>query len=315
MLERVAKKTLLLSIIFVLLTSILFVGILSLDNKVSAEENEPEDSVTIHPERNRGYTLTHKNTYVDGSDLNFILFYGCTFTITESAESVTFYDCRLTNSKITIEPRTTDLYIYFNGFYMSGYDQRTVVYNKSTGGTVHFVNIGDSTVSFSARSNTTADFTEDTGVKGAFYTKGNVSFEGNAFKIYGGDIRFGTAFGSVDFGHPGMQVVGIKHVYVNANVTITGGDGPNGISLGNIAYAGGHGGYAYDGALSRVHVGETGYLTLIGGVGGNGTDVESGHVPGIGGIGGLPYYLALHIDSNRYTASNGANGKKGSANQ
>ncbi|MCR4874591.1 MAG: hypothetical protein K5923_02475 [Clostridia bacterium] len=314
MLERVAKKTLLLSIIFVLLASIVFVGILSIDNKVSAEEQEPEDSVTIHPQRNKGYTLTHQNTYVDGSDLNFILFYGCTFTITETAESVTFYDCHITNSKITILPRTTDLYIYFDGFSISGYDQRTIVYNTSTEGTVHFVNIGSGTVSFTAKANTTADFTEANGVKGAFYTKGNISFEGNPFKINGGDVRFGTAFGSLDFGHSGMQVVGAKDVNINANVTITGGDGPDAITLFNTAYAGGHGGYAYDGALSRVHVSESGYLTLIGGVGGDGASVDSGYIPGIGGIGGLPYFVALNIDSNNYSVSNGENGHKGHTN-
>ncbi|MCR4875446.1 MAG: hypothetical protein K5923_06935 [Clostridia bacterium] len=314
MLEQVTKKTLLFSIIFILLVSIVSVSILSLDNFAFAEEDEPEvDHEGIVAASNRSYDITHQDTTISCSNV-YSTFMGCHFHIKDTAETVTIYGKNgsyTKNSKIIIEPRTTDLYIYFNNFSISGLDQETVIYNQSTEGTVHFVNIGTSVANIKGGNRrTVGSFEEGTGISGIFYTKGDVSFEGaNGFSIHGGTC-WGTTVGNLNFGPTAMQVVGIKNVTINTNVTITGGDGPNGIALGSLGYGGGHGGYAYDGALSRVII--NGHLTLIGGKGGDGASVPSGGIVGLGGLGGYPYYLSINATpKSNLTTSNGAKGAKG----
>ena len=314
MLEQVTRKTLLFSIIFILLVSIISVSVLSLDNIVSAEEEEPVDHEAIVAASNRSYDITHQDTFVNCSKTTGAIM-GCHFHITADAESVTFYDNNnsyLANSKIIIEPRTTDLYIYFENFSISGLDQETVVYNQSTEGTVHFVNIGNTVAGIKGGKRRIAgSFEEGTGISGIFYTKGNVSFEGQyGFNIHGGSCLFGTLAGNLDFGPTAMQVVGTKTITIDTNVTITGGDGPAGVALGKLGYGGGHGGYAYDGALSHVII--NGHLTLKGGKGGNGASVPSGGIVGLGGIGGFAYYLAIDATpKSNLTADNGDKGAKG----
>ncbi len=308
MLEQVAKKSLIISIILILLAAIISVSVLSINNVAYAEEEEPEEVVTVYA-TSGNFTVSEKNAYVSLANVGSTILFGVRLYISDTAENVTIGG-GLSNSKIVIGQRDTDLNLTLHG-NISGYDQEIVIYNQSTNGTVHIINGTTSTLNISGKKRWTGDMEEGSGLSGIVVSKGNISFEGGPININGGTTQWGTLLGNLDFGFSGLQVFGAKDVYFKTNVTITGGDGARGTSAGSFNSDGGHGGYAFDGAAARVHVPTSGHLTLKGGKGGDGANASSG-LPGGKGIGGMPYYLALlTTDRARITTSNGANGAKG----
>ena len=311
MLEQVAKKSLIISIILILLAAIISVSVLSINNVAFAEDEDPEEVVTLTPASGSTCTITSKNTFVSGSNQTSI-FFGVRIVIAETAENVTIAG-GLTNSKIVIEARKTDLNVTLRGS-ISGYDQEAVIYNESTKGTVHIINGASSAINITGKlTSTTGALKDGYDVYGVVASRGNISFEGGAFNIKSSIPVFkGTAFGNMDFGETGLQVFGAKDVYIKTTVNITGGDGVDGLAIGSLHTDGGHGGYAFDGMLARVHVESGAYLTLTGGKGGNGDNAPSGEVPGLKGYGGFAYNTSLLTTNwSRITTKNGANGSNG----
>ena len=311
MLEQVAKKSLIISIILILLAAIISVSVLSINNVAFAEEENPEEEVDVrNPSSNSSCILRAKNSVVNTGNASST-FYGVTIYVEETAENVTIKGS-LRNSEIIVEQRTTDVNITLMG-NISGYDSRCLIYNKSTKGTVHIINGSSSAINILGKLRyTTGHMLDDADVYGVVASRGNISFEGSPINI-SCDIPVvkSTGFGNLDFGATGLQVFGAKNVYIKTNVTITGGNGAEGLTIGVLHTDGGHGGYAYDGALARVHV-PSGHLTLIGGKGGNGANAPAGEIPGLKGYGGFAYYLnIISSDKSRITTKNGANGSNG----
>ena len=323
MLEKVTKKSILFSIIFILLLSIALVNVLSFDNIVYADDDEVVYYNRSDYSSAGEVVIDAKNSVVYGNP-------GGDIVISSSAESVTLYSetglIKFGGTRIIISPRNKDLYIYFDGVIgISSSANYTAVNNQSTRGTVHFVNNNaDNDVIFTTWGRNylyeyvLSPYLKDgVGVNAIFYTKGNVSFEGvRGFDIDGGGPRYrlSNISGRTCRATAGMQVVGAKQVYINTNVRIKGADAPSGCNLyipNETAVDGGTGGYGFDGALARVSIADNAYLRLIGGNGGDGSDTSSDVKPGSRGFGGAPFYLNIIADKTKYSDLNGLDGKDG----
>ncbi len=299
MLERITKQTLIISVILVLLASMILVSVLSLDNKTYAEEDEEQDYVMITPEPNSTRVISEERIVVNFDGLTD--FNGYRFIIEPTVNEVSFYtsrhsDITLTNSKITIEPRTTELIIDFAFVSISGPEQEATIYNKSTDGCVKLFSFGWTQI----WGNKTSDGSYKDGydVYGAVATRGDLTFTGYSFMIHGGTNAFTTKLGNLSYGGTALQVFGMKTVRFESPVLCIGGVGANGDVVGKLGFGGGHGGYAYDGALSNiVFDGENACIGLQGGEGGIGASVPKGGIAGKGGKAGNPYYLSFHSNN------------------
>ena len=310
MLEQVAKKTLIISIILILLAAIISISLLSFNNLAFAEE---EELSTLMVHADNSYTLSSKNVNIDFSEVGNTNWYGVRVFIGATVETVTFNYANIKNSQIVVLERTTDLTINFKGTIITGYDQETVFRNDSTKGTVHLVNIGSGTVTFNGKKRGSGHMEDGNDITGIVVSRGNISFEGGAFAINGGTVQLATIFGNTDFGATGLQVFGAKDVYFKANVTITGGDGARAVSVGSLNPDGGHGGYAFDGSNAQIIIGDAGYLTLKGGNGGNGaSQFGNSGTAGGAGKGCAAYKNSIHVnDTSKFEYEAGEDGQPG----
>ena len=329
MLEKITKQTLTISIILVLLASAILVSILSINTKVSAEEYEgfeitDEDDYEIYfaAKANTTYHITEGNKMMVADCTDASSREGLTFIIESTANEFELYGSSdmfsmnapvLRNSKIIIEPRTTELNIYFFGVSMSAPEQEACIYNKSTEGRVNLVSFGMTFL----YGNKTSDGSYKDGydVYGTIASRGDLGFLGYAFYVQGANANYTTKLGNLSYGGTGIQVFGKKTVYIEGLVLCAGGQGATGDKIGKLGLSGGHGGYAYDGALSNIEFadGQEAMLRLEPGAGGKGASVPKGGIVGKGGKAGGAYYLSLKTNnSDKVQESTAPDGQAGS---
>lgn len=318
--RTLTNKLFLLLFVLVILASVLFAGVLFNNTKAYADEDDgtleyQEITVTY----NYQFNVWGKTTLVDITNINRP-FSQIEVIILADCENIYFTDggqnLSLVNSKITIESRTADLNIYIDGFDIGAADNNCVIINKSTKGTVNFINNGTNPVRIYGGTRTdNGSFEDGLGISGILYTKGNISFSGDAgFIIDGaGYISSTTYLGNLDYGNTGLQVNGSKKVYINTTVDIIGGNGQSGAYIpGLIGFDGGHGGYAFDGSSANIIIGDTGYLTLTGGHGGNGACQYGSGTVGAAGKGCAAYKNSIHVnDTSKFEYVAGEDGEAG----
>ena len=318
--KKLTNKTLLFTILLVVLVSVLFVGVLFNNTKAYADEDDGHlDYQEIHCTYSNYYNVWGVTTVVDISEISRP-FSEMQIIILEDVENIYFTDggqnLALVNSKITIEPRTKDLNFYIDGFDIGAAENNCAIINKSTKGTVNFINNGNDPVRIYGATRTgSGSFEDGTGISGILYTKGNISFSGEAgFIIDGfGYISSTTYGGNLDYGNTGLQVNGNKNVYVNTTVDIIGGNGQSGAYIpGLIGFDGGHGGYAVDASSAQFIIGDAGYLSLVGGHGGNGACQQKRGTLGAAGKGCAAYKNSIHVnDTSKFEYVAGEDGEAG----
>ena len=319
MIKTVSRKTLLLFTVLVLVLSVLFVFLLSLDNIANADAEEVPEHQTIRPySTNSSDRATARNVVVDYSRIERFIVYGVKIIIDPTVENITFTNSRnlkMYGSKIVIESRKTDLNMYFDGIKLGALDNETAIINNATKGTVHFINIGSEPVYIFGGDRTDAgSYKDGLGISGVVCSKGDISFEGeNGFIIDGaGNSEIKTYLGNMHYGNIGLQVKGFKKVYINTTVNVFGGCGLRGQNVGQLGYNGGHGGYGYEGQTASVIIGENGYLTLKGGKGGNGADLPKSGILGKKGYGGAAYNGNINVnDTSKFEYEDGEDGRDG----
>jgi len=319
--KKLTNKFLLFTIILVILASVLFINVLSNNNTAFADDEiEIPEYQEIHVEYYHSERVYGRNVLVDFSTAPNNFYFGYELIINDTVENITITDgdryLYIYDAKIIIEPRTTDLTVNIDGMRFDGLSNETIVYNQSTKGTVYFVNTGSRPVSFTGDDRTdTGYFKDGIGISGIFYSKGNISFAGeNGFIIDGGTAVEYTYWGNLQYGNTGLQVAAGKKVYVDTTLNVRGGDGLRGASIpGLVGRDGGHGGYAFDGPLANIIIGDEGFLTLKGGNGGDGAWQMGNSGPlGKGGNGCAAYYMSIKVnDSSRFSYEAGVKGADG----
>lgn len=321
--KKLTNKFLLFTMILVVLASVLFINVFANNNTASADEiddyiEQEKEYQEIHAQYYTSERVWGRTTLVDFSE--FATYREFELIISESVETITLTDggkyLDLRKFKFNIESRSTDLTINIDGMRFMAKSNETVVYNHATKGTVHFVNIGSRPVKFTGDDRTdTGYFKDGIGISGIFYSKGNISFSGeNGFIIDGGTAVEYTYWGNLQYGNTGLQVAAGKKVYVDTTLNVRGGDGLKGASIpGLVGRDGGHGGYAFDGPLANIIIGDEGFLTLKGGNGGNGAWQMGNSGPlGKGGDGCAAYYMGIKVnDKTKFTYEAGVKGEDG----
>ncbi len=318
--KKLTNKFLLLAIVFVMLTSVLFISVLTNNTKAHAEDEIVEYQEVHFTLRDNQQNVWGRTTVIDLSEI-MRPFSKMEVIVLNTVENLYFTDggqnLKLEGSQITIEQRTKDLNIYIDGFDIQGADNKTTIYNKSTKGTVNFINNGTSPVVISGGTRKDSNHLDDgIGIYGILYTKGNVSFSGEAgFVIDGAGYLYSTSYrGNLMYGNTGLQVNGNKNVYINTTLNIIGGNGKSGASIPQlIGFDGGHGGYAFDGSNAQIIISDEGYLTLKGGHGGNGASQfgNSGTL-GAAGKGCAAYKGSIHVnDTSKFEYEAGEDGEPG----
>ncbi len=318
--KKLTYKFFLFSLIFVILASVLFIGVFTNNTFAYADEDDGSlDYQEIDVEYNQNFRVWGKTTLIDFTNAR-IPWNDFIIVVDDQVETLTLTDSglhrELTGVKLTIESRNTDLTIYIDGMHFVGKNNETLIYNQSSKGTVNFVNIGNCPVKFVGTDRTDLGYFKDgIGISGIFYSKGNISFAGeNGFIIDGGRAVETTYWGNLQYGNTGLQVAAGKKVYVNTTLNVIGGDGLKGACIpGLVGRDGGHGGYAFDGPLANIIISENGYLTLKGGNGGDGAWQMGNSGPlGKGGNGCAAYYMSIRVnDSSRFSYEAGVKGADG----
>ncbi len=317
--KKLTNKFLLFTIVLVILASILFIGMYA--NNTFAYADDVVEYQEVHLTlRDNTFNVWGQTTVVDLSEISRP-FPKMNVRVLDKVENLIFTDggqnIKLESSQIIIDPRTTDLNVYIDGFDIGGTDNMTTIYNKSTNGTVNFINNGtDPVVIFGGTRKDSSHLDDGLGIYGILYTKGNISFSGEAgFIIDGAGYLYSTSYrGNLMYGNTGLQVSGNKNVYINTTVNIIGGNGKSGAAIPQlIGFDGGHGGYAFDGSSAQIIIGEEGYLTLKGGHGGNGASQfgNSGTL-GAAGKGCAAYKNSIHVnDTSKFEYEAGEDGEPG----
>ncbi|MBE5762963.1 MAG: hypothetical protein E7338_01915 [Clostridiales bacterium] len=316
--KKLTNKFLLLTVVLVILASMLFIGVLA--NNSFAHADEVDEYQEVYVTYNNQFNVWGKTVLVDISEISRP-YPTLEVIILNTVENIIFTDggqnIKLYDTKITINQRSSDLNVYIDGFDFEAKDNSTAIINKSTNGTVNFINNGTSPVVITGGTRTNSGSFEDgLGISGILYTKGNISFAGEAgFEIKGSGLLTSTTYlGNLHYGNTGLQVNGNKKVYVNTTLDITGGKGLDGAYIpGLIGFDGGHGGYAFDGSNAQIIIGDAGYLTLKGGNGGNGASQfgNSGTVGGAG-KGCAAYKNSIHVnDTSKFEYEAGEDGQPG----
>ena len=317
--KKLTNKFLLLAIVFVMLTSVLFISVLFNNTNAYADDDEITEYQEIHCTYSNIYNVWGVTTFVDLTDIQRP-FSTLELDVYEDVETLIISNSgnylSLENSKITIMSRKKDLTINMNGFDIKGSENNCTIINKSTKGTVNLVNNGTNPVVISGATRTgSGSFEDGMGIAGVIYTKGNISFSGEAgFVIDGaGYISSTTYGGNLDYGNTGLQVNGSKNVYVNTTVDIIGGNGQSGAYIpGLLGFDGGHGGYAFDGSSANIIISDAGYLTLTGGHGGNGACQYGSGTLGAAGKGCAAYKNSIHVnDTSKFEYVAGEDGEAG----
>lgn len=318
--KKLTYKFFLFSLILVILASVLFINVFANNTLTYADEDDGSlDYQEIDVEYNQNFRVWGKTTLIDFTNAR-IPWNDFIIVVDDEVETLTLTDSglhrELTGVKLTIESRNTDLTIYIDGMHFVGKNNETLIYNQSSNGTVHFVNIGNCPVKFVGTDRTDLGYFKDgIGISGIFYTKGNISFAGEyGFIIDGGITHESTSWENLHYGNTGLQVAAGKKVYVDTTVNVIGGQGLKGAAVPYlIGHKGGHGGTAFDGPLASIIIGEDGFLSLKGGKGGKGAS-QIAHVGpvGEGGEGGAAYYMGINVNDNtKFTYEDGEKGENG----
>ena len=317
--KKLTNKFLLLAIVFVVLASVLFVSVLSNNTIAYADDDEITEYQEEHVTYNNILNVWGVTALIDITDIHRP-FASLTLDVYETVQTLIITDggqnLSLVKTKITILSRKTDLTIYIDGFDFAADENNCAIINKSTKGTVNLVNNGTNPVVISGATRTgSGSFEDGLGISGVVYTKGNISFSGEAgFVIDGaGYISSTTYGGNLDYGNTGLQVNGNKKVYVNTTLDIIGGNGQSGAYIpGLIGFDGGHGGYAVDASSAQFIIGDAGYLSLTGGHGGNGASQYGSGTLGAAGKGCAAYKNSIHVnDSSKFEYVAGEDGEAG----
>ncbi len=198
--KKLTNKFLLLAIVFVVLASVLFVSVLSNNTMAYADDDEITEYQEVHVTYNNILNVWGVTTLVDITDINRP-FASLTLDVYETVQTLIITDggqnLSLVKTKITILSRKTDLTIYIDGFDFAADENNCAIINKSTKGTVNLVNNGTNPVVISGATRTgSGSFEDGLGISGVVYTKGNISFSGEAgFVINGAGYISSTTYG------------------------------------------------------------------------------------------------------------------------